>query len=111
MAPFDRSCNELCRAIAKLLDRIANKFSGQHHRAAYSGGLLISLDNNPGVRPIGIKELLQSVIGRFFVASVKQDLQVLGVNNQLCLGQELGADSVIHTMRSCLMKTVLTQYY
>ena len=87
----DRSSNELCRAIAKLADRIANK-SLRHHIAAYSGGLLISLDKNPAVRPIGMEEVLQKVFGRCIEGCNRKDLQDLGANNQMCPGQNCDID-------------------
>ena len=61
--------------------------------------LLIALNKFPGVRPIGIGEVLRRIIGRSIVEDFKRDLQLLGENVQMFLGQKSGIDSAIIALR------------
>ena len=66
---------------------------------AYNSSRLISLDKCPGVRPIGVGEVMRRIIGRAIVTCVKNDLKFLGGNLQLCLGQRCGIEHAIHSLR------------
>ena len=63
------------------------------------GILLIALDKCPGLRPIGIGEVLRRIIGKSIVKCVKRDLQLLGGNAQMCIGQKSGIEHAIHGLR------------
>ena len=60
---------------------------------------LIALDKNPGVRPIGVGEVLRRIIGR----AVAQHLKPVIINAagplQLAAGQQGGAEAAVHWMR------------
>ena len=60
---------------------------------------LIPLDKKPGVRPIGVGEVLRRIIGRCIARCVSADLKHLGSNIQLCLGQKCGIEHAVHTLR------------
>ena len=66
---------------------------------------LISLDKNPGVRPIGIGEVIRRIIGKTITKCLKSELRVLGSNYQLCLGQKCGIEYAIHTLRKQYERT------
>ena len=53
---------------------------------------------NPGVRPIGISEVLRRIIGKTITQCIKSDLKNLGKNFQLCLGQKCGIEYAIHSL-------------
>ena len=67
--------------------------------AAYNACRLIPLDKNPGVRPIGVGEVLRRIIGRSFLKCLSNDLKLLGQSDQLCLGQKCGIEHAIHALR------------
>ena len=66
---------------------------------SYNSCRLIALDKNPGVRPIGIGEVLRQIIGRTILKCIQLDLKLLGGNVQLCLGQKCGIEHAIHSLR------------
>ena len=66
---------------------------------AYNGCRLVALDKCPGVRPIGIGEVMRRITGRIIVDCIRQDLTSLGGNMQLCLGPKCGIEHAIHSLR------------
>ena len=58
----------------------------------YNACRLIPLDKNPGVRPIGIGEIMRRIIGQTITKCLKNELMSLGSNYQLCLGQKCGIE-------------------
>ena len=71
----------------------------------YNACRLIPLDKNPGVRPIGIGEVMRRIIGRTITKCLKNELMSLGSNYQLCLGQKCGIEYAIYTLRDQYSKT------
>ena len=65
----------------------------------YNASKLIPSDNSRGVRPIGIGEVMRRVIGRTITKGLKNELQSLGSNYQLCLRQKCGIENAIHMLR------------
>ena len=59
----------------------------------------MSLDKCPGVRHIGIGEVMRRITGRIIVDCIRQDLTSLGGNMQLCLGQKCGIEHAKHSLR------------
>ena len=57
---------------------------------------LIPLSKNPGVRPIGIGEVLRRIIGRSIVSVFRNDIVTSSGNLQLCGGQRSGCEIAIH---------------
>ena len=60
---------------------------------------LIPLDKSPGVRPIGIGEVIRRIIGKSVMFVVKQDVLRSTSYQQLCAGQEAGCEVAIHAVR------------
>ena len=56
-------------------------------------------DKCPGVRPIGIGELMRRITGRIIVNCIRQALTSLVVNMQLCLGQKCGKEHAMLSLR------------
>ena len=61
---------------------------------------LIALDKCPGVRPIGVGEVVRRIIGKAVLATVKMDILEAVGPLQLCAGQDAGCEAAIHAMRS-----------
>ena len=57
---------------------------------------LIPLDKQPGVRPIGIGEVLRRIIGKAVMKVIKPDVLAAIGYEQLCAGQEAGCEVAIH---------------
>ena len=97
LTSFKSSSNDLCKTLARLTLRVATE--DLDFLDSYNACRLIALDKCPGVRPIGIGEVLRLIIGRSIMKCVKQDLMKLGGNIQLCLGQKCGIEHAIHSLR------------
>ena len=78
---------------------------------AYIACRLIPLDKNPGVRPIGIGEVLRRRIGKSVLSVVKQDVLEAAGNLQLCAGQPGGCEAAVHAVSDILKKTTQTPSY
>ena len=59
---------------------------------------LIPLNKNPGLRPIGIREILRGIIGKAVTSILRNDIQTTARNIQLCAGQDGGCEAAIHAM-------------
>ena len=60
---------------------------------------LIPLDKNPGVRPIGIGEVLRRIIGKAVMHHLKNDVLSAAGNLQLCTGHLSGSEAAVHALR------------
>jgi len=60
---------------------------------------LIPLDKNPGLRPIGIGEVLRRIIGRIVMKTFKQQIMKSVGPLQMCAGQKAGCEALVHAFR------------
>ena len=97
MSNFNQSSTSLCRTVARLAVRIATEEIDNEALMPYNACRLIPLEKNPGVRPIGVGEVLRRIIGRTILRCVENDLKLLDKN--LCLGQKCGIEHAIHSLR------------
>ena len=67
---------------------------------ALLGCRLIPLDKCPGLRPIGVGEVLRRIAGKAVMAVVKEDVQTSAGSLQVCAGQAGGCEAAIHGMRT-----------
>ncbi|KAG1714378.1 Protein lifeguard 1 [Nymphon striatum] len=97
---FGDEGTDLCRTIANLAKILCTeKISDPNSISPLMACRLIPLDKNPGLRPIGIGEVLRRIIGKCVTFILKKDLQTTAGGLQLCVGQEGGAEAAIHGMR------------
>ena len=96
---MEQSSVNLKKTSAKIARRIATETDAPSHLRPHNACRLIPLDKKPGVRPIGVGEVLRRIIGRCIAWCVSADLKHLGSNIQLCLGQKCGIEHAIHTLR------------
>ena len=99
LSAFGQTSTNLCKVVAKFAKRLATSIIPPDDLTAYNGCRLVALDKYPGVRPIGIGEVLRCITGRIIVDCIKQDLTSLGGNMHLCLGQKCGIEPAIHSLR------------
>ena len=59
---------------------------------------LIPLDKNPGIRPIGVGEVLRRIIGKTVTTFLKEEIQEAAGPLQVCAGHCAGAEAAIHAM-------------
>ena len=65
---------------------------------AYIACRLIPLDKNPGIRPIGIGEVLRRIIGKAIIFVIRPEIIESAGNLQLCAGQKSGCEAAVHAM-------------
>ena len=97
LSHFGQASTNLCKALAAFARRLAT--DQMHDLNPYNACRLIPLDKNPGVRPIGVGEVIRRIIGRNILWCIGNDLKILGQNRQLCLGQKCGIEHAIHSLR------------
>ena len=96
---FGRTSTNLCNLVAKFAKKLATSIIPPDDLTAYNGCHLVALDKCPGVRPIGIGEVMRRITGRKIVKCIRQYLTSLGGNMQLCLGQKCGIEHARHSLR------------
>merc|ERR1711973_776799 len=71
----------------------------------YNACRLIPLDKGatkegtPGVRPIGVGEVLRRLIGKLLINVIKKDITTAAGPLQTCSGLKAGIEAAIHAMR------------
>ena len=99
LSAFEQTSTNPCKLVAKFAKRLATSIIPPDDLIAYNGCRLVALDKCPGVRPIGIDEIMHRITGRIIVDCIRQDLTSLGGNMQLCLSQKCGIEHDIHSLR------------
>lgn len=98
------SSTDLCTAIAEMTKKlctisIAEMDQNNSSIEALIACRLIPIDKVPGLRPIGIGEVLRRIIGKAVMSIVKSDVMQCAGSMQLCAGQKAGGEAAIHAMR------------
>ena len=97
---FKSASAELCCSIAILARRLCTSFVDPEIVLPLVSCRLIALDKNPGVRPIGVGEVVRRIIAKAVLSIIGPDIQRAAGPLQLCAGQTCGVEAAIHSMRS-----------
>ena len=95
----------LCQAIADAAKLLCTEEVHPDCLEEYDACRLIPLDKgmtkegNPGVRPIGIGEVLRRLIGKLLIHVIKSDITAAAGPLQTCSGLKAGIEAAIHAMR------------
>ena len=95
---FADASDALCDSLACCARRLATKYVNPSSLEAYLASRLVPLAKNPGVRPIGIGEVIRRVIGKAILSIIGNDIQEAAGSQQLCAGQDCGIEATIHAM-------------
>ena len=68
----------------------------------YTASRLIPLDKSPGIRPIGVGEVIRRIVGKAILSVIKPMVVDNAGFQQLCAGQESGTEASIHSLREIL---------
>ena len=71
---FGESSNDLCKAIALVARKMCIEETNDSTLEALLAARLIPLDKNPGLRPIGVGEVLRRIIGKAVVTLLRDDI-------------------------------------
>ena len=97
---FHKESADLCEAIAAFTRRLCTHFVDPQSLRAFLACRLIPLDKSPGVRPIGICEVLRRIVGKTIMNVAKDDILVACGPLQLCGGHEAGSEAAVHAMQA-----------
>ena len=99
-ASFGAHSQHLCDSIAKMARKLCyeRNISNDGSLDAFVACRLIPLDKNPGLRPIGIGEILRRIIGKSVTTVFKMNIMSSVGDLQLCGGQPSGCEAVIHAL-------------
>ena len=95
---FGSCATDLCKATAEVVKTISSKSDTSNSLEAFLASRLISLNKNPGLRPIGVDEVLRRIVGKALVSAVREDIVKSVGSLQVCAGQETGCEAAIHAM-------------
>ena len=68
------------KQLLKLQKKLATEELNPELMEPYNACRLLPLDKNPGIRPIGIGEVMRRIIGRTITKCLKNELMSLGSN-------------------------------
>ena len=92
---FKSASADLCDALALVARRICTSYVDPIALQPFVACRLMALDKCPGVRPIGIGEVVRRIIGRAIISIIKDDIQAAAGTAQLCAGQEAGCEAAV----------------
>lgn len=97
---FGSAADDLCHAIALMTRQLCTDImEDPHSLSPIVSCRLIPLDKRPGLRPIGIGEVLRRIMGKSVMAILKRDVIESAGYEQLCAGIEAGCEVAIHVVR------------
>ena len=62
----------------------------------YTSCRLIPLDKNPGIRPVGVGEVLRRIVGKTIAGFFKEEIKEAADPLQVCAGHCAGSEAAIH---------------
>ena len=98
---YGSSSVDLCEAVATAAKALCTENRTEVENggiSAYLACRLIPLDKDPGLRPIGIGEVLRRIVGKMVVFLLKPELQKDAGDLQMCVGQQGGCEAGVHAM-------------
>jgi len=99
-ASFHSASNDLCEAIALFAHRVCITYVSLDILTSFVACRLIALDKCPGVRPIGVYEVVHRIVSKAALFVIHNDIQEAAGSHQLCAGQLAGVESAVHAVRS-----------
>ena len=64
----------------------------------YTSCRLIPLHKNPGIRPVGVGEVLRRIVGNTIAGFLKEEIKEAAAPLQVCAGHSTGSEAAIHAM-------------
>lgn len=94
--------SSLCNAVALVARRLATEYVDPTGLEALLANRGIAIDKCPGLRPVGVGEIVRRIIGKAVMSVTGEKVQESVGSLQLCAGQPAGVESAIHAMRGFL---------
>ena len=99
---FGTSSTDLClrKTFAQLIKKLCIEELGTTTSfGAFTACILIPLDKKPGLRPLGVGEVLKRITEKVIMMIFKKDITDAAGPLQLSAGQEARAEAAIHAIR------------
>ena len=80
------------------------KSENENSLEAFTSNRLIPLNKNPGLRPIGVGEVLRRIAGKVVMFIAKKDVKEAAGSLQVCAGQESGSEAAVHAIYDIFKK-------
>ena len=102
---YGKASTNLCQSIAGLSKRLCTEDIHHSCLKEFLANRLIPLDKGetkegkPGVRPIGIGEVLRRITGKLLIGVIKNDIIDAAGPLQTCSGLKSGIEAAVHAMR------------
>ena len=97
---FHEDSQDFCSATTACARRLCTDFVDPSALTAFVSCRLIPLNKRPGVRPIGVCEVLRRIIGKGIMAVIKKDVMKAAGPLQLCAGQDVGCEAAVHALNT-----------
>ena len=97
---FKKASDELCHSIALVTKKICSSFVDPQSLSPLLACRLVALPKNPGVRPIGICEVVRRINTKAVISITRLDILEAVGSHQLCAGHIAGVEAAIHAIRS-----------
>ena len=97
---FQQASDDLCCSLALVARKLCTSCVDPDGIIALVACRLIALDKFPGVRPIGVGEVVRRIITKAVLSIVKLDVLEVAGSLQLCAGQDAGNEAAVHAMRA-----------
>ena len=89
---------DLRKVVANFIKKICTEKVSAVSIEAFVTCLLIPLDKNPGLQPIGVGEILRRIIRKVIVSVLKKEAVSSAGSLQVCAGKEAGSEAAIHAI-------------
>lgn len=98
-ATYGNASDDLCHAVANMTRQLCTlTLEDPESIETLINCRLIPIDKCPGVRPIGVGEVLHRIMGKAVMLIVKPDILNSTGYEQMCAGQEGGCEVAIHAV-------------
>ena len=98
--------NDLRKAFANVVEKLCTDLVETHTIKNFLSSHLIPSNKNPGLRLIGVGEVLQRIVSEVIVSVLKKyDIKCTGML-QIRAGQEAGIEAAIHSMTMMFEETI-----
>ena len=109
---FGQCTIDLRKAIAEMTKKMCTEKLAEEDTSleSHMACRLIPLNKNPGVRPIGVGEVLRRIMGKITMQVLKEDVRNAAGCLQLCAGFEAGSEAAIHAMHDIFAAVETEQF-
>ena len=94
---FYSASTDLCEAIALFARCLCTTLLAPEILSSFVSCRLIALDKCPGVRPIGVCEVVRRIVSKAALFVIRKDI---AGSRQLCAGQLAGVELAVHAVQS-----------